>query len=302
VTIAACLGVKDEIDLIRPAIAHLHRIGVTHIFASDANSTDGTETVLAELARQAGFDHLPFDDRGMDAAGEDALTADIMDRARHIRADWLIFVDADEFPLPRGGRLDTHPALAEADILVLERYNVVVRATGAALPLTDPMATPDEILLHVPAENRHAVTTRLRADPEAAWIMGQPAPKVMLRPNRVHSIAEGQHDAGADPSLRRLSPPDLFIAHLPFTTEGRFARKIANIRASVAASGDAWGPDSAWHWKRWLDNIDRRGGIAGEMARNLVTEDQLAVLRAEGLVRSAPDLWRQHPPSVPAPG
>jgi hypothetical protein len=291
VTIAACLGVKDEIDLIRPAIAHLRRIGVTHIFASDANSTDGTETVLAEMARQGGLDHLPFDDRGVDAAGEEALTRDIMDRARHIRADWLIFVDADEFPLPRGGRLDTHPALAGADILVLERYNVVVRAGGAALPLADPLAAPDQILLHVPSDNRHAVTTRLRADPEAAWIMGQPAPKVMLRPDRVLTTAEGHHDVGADPSLRRVTPPGLFIAHLPFTTEGRFARKIANIRAAVADSGDAWGPDSAWHWKRWLDNVDRRGGIAGEMARNLVTEDQLATLRAEGRVKSAPDLW-----------
>lgn len=294
-TIAACLGIKDEIDLIRPAIAHLRRIGVSHIFASDAMSTDGTETVLAEMARQGGLDHLPFDDRGLDAAGEEALTLDIMDRARRIRADWLLFVDVDEFPLPRGGRLDTHPALANADVLILERYNVVVRATGAALPLPDPLAAPDEILLHVPAENRHAVTTRLRADPEAAWIMGQPAPKVMLRPDRVHTTAEGHHDAAADPTLRRLTPPGFFIAHLPFTTQDRFARKIANIRAALDAAGAAWPPDSAWHWRRWLDNIDRRGGVAGEMARNIVTEDQLATLRATGLVQSAPALWQSLP-------
>lgn len=294
-TIAACLGIKDEIDLIRPAIAHLRRIGVTHIFASDANSSDGTETVLAQMAREGGLDHLPFDDRGLDAAGEEALTADIMDRARHLRADWLLFVDADEFPLPRGGRLDTHPALAGADVLVLQRYNVVVRATGAALPLPDPLAAPDQILLHVPAENRHAVTTRLRADPEAAWIMGQPAPKVMLRPDRVLTTAEGHHDAPSDPSLRRGAPSGLFIAHLPFTTEARFARKITNIRAALAAAGTAWPPDSAWHWRRWLDNIDRRGGVAGEMARNLVTEEQLATLRREGLVQTAPDLWQALP-------
>ena len=61
--IAACLGVKDEIELIRPVIAHLRRIGVDHVFASDAGSTDGTETVLAELARAGGLDHLPFDAR-----------------------------------------------------------------------------------------------------------------------------------------------------------------------------------------------------------------------------------------------
>lgn len=290
-TIAACLGVKDEVDLIGPAIAHLRRIGVSHIFASDAGSSDGTETILAKMARSSDLDHLPFDDRSLDAAGEEALTRDIMDRARRRGADWLIFVDADEFPLPRGGRLDLLPALARADVLVVPRYNVVVRAGGAAMPLPDPFAAPGAILLHTPAENRHAVTTRLRADPEAAWVMGLPAPKVMLRPDRVPGTAEGHHDAGTEHGLRREPAEGLFIAHLPFTTEARFARKIDNIRALVAASGAEWGPDSAWHWRRWLDNVDRRGGVAGEMARNLVTEAQLAELRAAGLVSAAPELW-----------
>ncbi len=289
--IAACLGVKDEVDLIGPAIAHLRRIGVSHIFASDAGSTDGTETILAKMARSGDLDHLPFDDRSLDAAGEEALTRDITDRARRRGADWLIFVDADEFPLPRGGRLDRLPALARADVLVVPRYNVVVRAGGAAIPLPDPFAVPGAILLHTPSENRHAVTARLRADPEAAWVMGLPAPKVMLRPDRVHGTAEGHHDAGSEPGLRRETAEGLVIAHLPFTTEARFARKIDNIRALVAASGAEWGPDSAWHWRRWLDNVDRRGGVAGEMARNLVTEAQLAELRAAGLVSAAPELW-----------
>lgn len=301
--IAACLGVKDEIDLIRPAIAHLRRIGVTHIFASDAASTDGTETVLAEMARHDGLDYLSFDDRGLDAAGEEALTRDVIARARHLAADWLLFVDADEFPLPRSGRLDTHPALAHADVITLERYNVVVGQAGAFLPLNDPMAAPDQVLLHVPSENRHAITARLRADSEIPWIRGQPAPKVMLRPDRVTSTAEGHHDADADPSLRREAPKDVFVAHLPFTTASRFARKIANIRATVQADAAAWPPDSAWHWRRWLDNVDNRGGVEGEIARNIVTEAELSTLRAAGLVQSAADLWQrgEQTPASPTP-
>ncbi len=295
--IAACLGVKDEIELIRPVIAHLRRIGVDHIFASDAGSTDGTESVLAELARNGGLDHLPFDDRTLTAADEDALTEDIMARARAIGADWLMFVDADEFPLPRGGRLDLLPGLEHADVLVVPRYNVVVRASGAAFALNDPFTAPEAILVHLPAENRHAVTARLRADPEAAWIMGLPAPKVMVRPDRVHTTAEGHHNAGGD-DLRTATPQGFFIAHLPFTTTTRFARKIDNIRRSIAATGTDWPQDSAWHWRRWLDNVDNRGGIAGEMARNLVTEAQLALLRDAGLVRSAVDLWQDGPPDI----
>jgi hypothetical protein len=74
-TIAACLGVKDEVDLIGPAIAHLRRIGVSHIFASDAGSTDGTETILAKMAQSGDLDHLPFDDRSLDAAGEEVSSS-----------------------------------------------------------------------------------------------------------------------------------------------------------------------------------------------------------------------------------
>lgn len=308
--ITACLGVKDEIDLIRPAIAHLRRIGVVHIFASDARSTDGTETVLAELARQGGLDHLYFDDRGLDAAGEEALTRDVIARARHLAADWLLFVDADEFPLPRNGRLDTHPALAYADLISLERYNVVLRESGAALPLDDPMSAPEQVLLHVPSGKRDAITVQMRADPEIAWIRGQPAPKIMLRPDRFTTTAEGHHDAEVDPSLRLDAPKDLFIAHLPFTTAARFARKVANIRAAVQTGGAAWHPNSAWHWRRWLENVDNRGGIEGEIARNIVTEVELSTLRAAGLVQSAADLWlrgqettaRSATPEALAPG
>lgn len=289
--IAACLGVKDEIELICPVIAHLRRIGVDHVFASDAGSTDGTETVLAELARAGGLDHLPFDDRTLSAADEDALTEDIMARARAMGADWLMFVDADEFPLPRGGRLADVPALSRADAVLVPRYNVVVRASGPAIPLPDPMVTPGDILLHTPDEDRRAAAARVRADPEAAWILTVQAPKIMVRPDRVKTMLEGLHGVAMEDGLRRESARGLFIAHLPFTSPDRFARKVANIRAAVTASGATWSAESAWHWRRWLDNVDSRGGIAGELARNVVTEDRLTDLRAARLVRAAPDLW-----------
>ena len=44
--IAAYLGVKDEVELIEPCIAHLRSIGVEHIMACDMSSTDGTAEVL----------------------------------------------------------------------------------------------------------------------------------------------------------------------------------------------------------------------------------------------------------------
>ena len=79
--IAACLGVKDEIEMIRPVIENLRAIGVDHIIASDAHSTDGTSDILAELARGPDFEHVFFDDRISEPEHEAAADADIEPRS-----------------------------------------------------------------------------------------------------------------------------------------------------------------------------------------------------------------------------
>lgn len=291
--IAACLGVKDEVELIRAAIAHLRAIGVDHIIASDAHSRDGTEAILAEMARGPGFDLTQFDDLTLDAAGEEAVTAEIIDRARAIGADWLLFCDADEFPMPQGGSLKAVAARATAEALIVPRYNVPLLAHGVALPPQDIWQHPDEVLVYAPDEDRGATQSRVRGDSDRPWIASIPAPKLMARPDRIRSTAEAHHNILASDGARVQTavPQDLFIAHLPFTTASRFARKLANIQRVVAASGAAWGPDSAWHWKRWLDNVDHRGGVAGEMARNLISDVELQMLRQDGVVKSAQQVW-----------
>jgi hypothetical protein len=291
VKIAACLGVKDEIELIGPALAHLRAIGVGHVIASDAGSRDGTAEFLAHAAGPT-LDAWNFDDRNTAPDHEARETARIVARAREVGADWLIFVDADEFPLPRSGSLQDVAGLATADVLVIHRFNVPLRADGPAIALPPDPRALDDVLLYAPDTSRQATQARVRQDPTAPWIGVIPAPKVMIRTARIDTTAEGNHNAVArdgGPTLR-LVPDDLVTAHVPFTTEGRFARKIANIAALVADTGHSWGPDTGWHWRRWLDNVAERGGVAGEMARNLVTAEELAELRRTGIVRTATEV------------
>lgn len=291
--IAACLGVKDEVELIRAAIGHLRAIGVDYIIASDAHSTDGTEVILAEHAKGPGFEVAAFDDMTMNAAEEEAATADIFDRARAAGADWLLFCDADEFPMPRGGRLHKVAALARADALIVPRFNVPLLESGPRLPHGPPALWPDQVLVYAPDEDRSQTQSRVRQDCGAPWIASVPGPKLMARTAKVSSTAEAHHDIVALDGGKVITevPVDLFIAHVPFSTASRFERKVQNIRTVVTANGTAWGPDSAWHWRRWLDNVDSRGGVAGEMARNLVTDAQLADLRRMGIVKSAGQVW-----------
>ncbi len=287
---AACLGVKDEVELIRPAIEHLRAIGVDHVIASDAGSTDGTLQVLQSLVGP-GLEIHHFDDRATDPDHEQRETAWIVERARAVGADWLMFLDADEFPLLQAGHLGGIAGLHSADVLVIHRFNVPLLADGPALRLPPDGPHPGDTLLYAPDTPRQVTQAHVRQDPSAPWIGVIPAPKVMIRTATVDTTAEGNHDAAARTgTTRRLVPEDLVLAHVPFTTAARFARKLANIEALIADVGHLWGPDAAWHWRRWLDNVARRGGVAGEMARNTISADELAELRRAGVVKSAAQL------------
>jgi len=291
--IAAVLGVKDEIELIRPAIAHLRAIGVDHIIASDAGSKDGSAEVLAEEARGKAFELMFFDDTVYDGGeAEERSTAEAMKRAERVDADWVLFCDADEFWLPATGHLKHTRALAQAEVLSVARFNEPLLPAGVAIPFPALPVTYSDVLLYAPEEGQKATQARVRQDPDAPWIAAIPAEKVMLRPDKVASTGPGHHTAvalaGREIAVAR--PQDLVIAHVPFTTEARFARKVANIAAAVAASGHEWSSTSAWHWRRWLQTREREGGIADEIARNTVLDSEIEALRQAGLVKSAAEL------------
>lgn len=295
--IAAFIGMKDEIELVRDAIDHLRRIGVDHIIASDGGSRDGTAEVLEALVAEAGgegIELMPYDDR--DPETDRSIAEQALARARAAGADWLLFCDADEFWLPASGRLRDCLALAaeaaEVDVLNVARYNVPLLEAGPALPLPALPARYGALLLYAPDEDLQSRYARLMADSEASWIASVPIGKIMVRPDRVAGVGEGGHRAlaAAGARLREVTPDDLLIAHMPFSTEARFARKVANIAAAVEASGDSWDPGSAWHWRRWLETVAAEGGVAAEMARNRIDPAELDRLRTRGVVRAAADL------------
>lgn len=288
--IAVCLGVKDEVELIGASVAHLRRIGVDHIIACDAGSRDGTRQILDHLAAEPWLEVMAMDDH--DPQAEEGLDARVMDRARDAGADWLLFLDADEFPLPAGGSLKSVAALTGADALEIARYNVPLGPDGPLMAPPDGGMAPDKVHLFVPPEDRARIRSRIRADRLQPWIQGVPDPKVMVRLAIVREVAEGGHGVlGADGQRRQAEVArDLVIAHVPFSSAPRFARKVENMRRVIGAVGHLWGPDSAWHWRRWLENIDDHGGVEGEMARNRLSRSEIAALKASGLIRTAAEI------------
>jgi hypothetical protein len=184
------------------------------------------------------------------------------------------------------------PGLAFADVLTVARYNIPLTSDGPLIPSPIAVDRYDDLFLitdPIPAFRAH-----LQVNDQTPWIRGVPIPKVMARRHRIGGLIDGMHDilpAGSAP-LKRSRPRDLVIAHLPFTSRSRFARKVDNIRRAIALHDEYLGQDLAWHWRRWLE-MDEQGRLDEEFDRTVFDAAMIERLRSERVIRSAAELFAE---------
>jgi len=260
----------------------LFAIGVDEIVVTDMGSTDGSLELLRARDDRHRLRLVECDER--DPATLREWAPRVTQLVKETRADWAVFLDADELLLPRDGDLRRCASLANADLLRIDRFNVPLSDAGLELPQPLPPSYYGQLEMVVdPVPELHL---QVEATPPVPWSRGVPLPKAMVRPHLVSMVSIGGHDAtpieGA--VLRSARPADLVIAHLPFTTRGRFEAKVANIARALASDAEFF-EGIAWHWKRWLA-AHERGGIAEEFERQVFTPASLEQLRAEGAVET----------------
>lgn len=284
--VVAHVGVKDEVDLIGSCIRHLESIGVDQIVVCDLGSSDGTLDVLESLSGD-GLQML----RAVDLNLEDieAFKLRNVEMVKRTGADWVMFLDADERWLPATGRIKDCLFLDAQDLLSVRRFNVVLSEGGLGSAVIPAVDEYQSLLLHVrPIEGFRAHFEKGTAPP---WSRFVPVPKIMARPSRIASIGTGGHSAkpcdGVD--LKEAVPTDLLIAHFPFTTEQRFSRKIRNLARILKAHDGYFGSGMAWHWRKWSE-LRSESQIAAEFARQVVTWEDIRILRSSGAVRSAAEM------------
>lgn len=298
--VAANTGVCDEVELIERHVRHLQAIGVDRIVITDTGSTDGTLEVLQAFAARGDIALLTVNRDEPDAFH--FANAMLRYTLREIRPDWVIFGDADEFVVPRSGRIQTALESADCDVLRVQRFNVPLSESGPLWSSDLGPAGHDQLLLITrPIRN---FAKYLESHPDTAWILGQVLPKVITRAAvggagvgmGAHSMATPDGNATAAVTA---TAPDLLIAHVLTSSLPRFRRKLDNIRQAMASHGHLYSPQQAWQWRRWAAlALEGRGDE--EYRRQVFDESELARRRASRQVQSAAE-WFAEVASPPDP-
>ncbi len=295
--IVACIGFGDEGSLLSDCLSHLFSIGVdavvvTHMSRSDADSArlrtqfDGRPDVALLQIRQTDAEAFEFPQTMLACA------------QRQFAPDWLLFGDADEFWLPRGGSLRTLLASARYDVLQVPRFNLALEA-GPDGPVPRDLRHPEGPLMFVggPANDPELIA----GAPDHRWIAGGVGRKVLARSATTARLTLGMHDVVPPPGVEpiRAVAADVAIAHLPFTTLERFRYKVQGVREMLEHHGHRLRGNEAWHWRRWLE-LEDTGRLDEEFRRQLLPPETLDEWRARGLLQTPDEYFARVAAQPPA--
>ena len=280
-TIAAHLGVLDEVGLIRPCIDHLRNIGVDEFIVCDMGSTDGT----AEILRSEEGKDFKILWSSNEEPGDVWLRRNT-EAVATSRASWIVLLDADEFPLPAGGDLRRALASFDAQIVEVPRFNVVQGPAGLHMPMRLSPENYASVELYVKSDPDFR--KKLAVDTTLYWLRFVPVPKVIVRPAVVRQLKYGMHDIIPKEGVpvRRVAASNIVTAHVALSDFDRFARKLDNVRDMYRLHEGQLPPNFAWHWRRWVELADQ-GDLRKEFDRSILSHSDLAALRADGTIRSA---------------
>jgi len=285
------INVKDDADLLIRNIDYHESVGVDYFLVSERGSSAAELEKINDFASQ----------RPNVVVFKQNIADMVLDSPEFIRlriilfekyhatftSNWVAVIDTDEFLLPVSSSILHAGILKTANLVALPRYNVALPRAGVDA-FYEKLASPELLLQQeIIVKPITLSPEKMREEPDIPWVMHRVGPKVMTSIKSVSDIAPGFHDLVSDTAVVRGCPHDLLILHLPFSSNERFARKVANMKAHLENVGHTLKPGEAWHWRRWVAELIDEESIRVEFEKQFFADTDLLKLRQEEVVMTA---------------
>jgi hypothetical protein len=253
--------VRDEADVVGISVRHHLSLGLAEILVVDNGSSDGTDRILADLARRHPVRWARDDSGYRQAEIVSGLAGDAYRRG----ATWVLPFDADELWHVPGGPLVELLAQTSSPALECEVRNFVqarserVSRRESLLSMTRRVAAP--VGLYDDAR------LRLEAG-EIAFVEMPYPPKLLVRAGPRIELAFGAH--GAEGLDGEPTPTAAVLClHAPLRSRAALDRKAVNGRRTKALGLH---PEINWHLQRWA-RLQEEGRLEAEWDANSFAPD-----------------------------
>lgn len=224
--------VRNEADIIRITVLHHLAAGLDRLLIIDNGSTDGTDRILRQLARDRRVDWSR--DEGLFRQGEMLTT--LARRATAAGADWVIPFDADEFwyapqrPLRQVLATSTAAALRVHLVDFIQRREQLRPSAGALQHMTRRVAKPVGDM----GRDWEVVATE-----HTAYVEAKRSPKWISRAAATITVSCGNHTVTGVPGIYDETD-EIVCLHAPLRSRERLAAKAQRVPSADAPHGGGW--------------------------------------------------------------
>jgi hypothetical protein len=273
--IVLAVHVLDNADVLRDYLAWYRDLGVDLVVANDFGSTDGSQDILEEFARQ-GLVQWSYhaSKKARDSSPSDRLT----ERAREqYGAEWVILCDTDEFLTVEG---DLRSFLERAEREDASVVNIdCLNMTGP--PLAAGQSALEQLTLRIDRTVIESPEQQLSGELSVPYIFLRHPPKTIVRARAFVSYAAGGHSAETA-SGRSVEYPGLRFLHYPIRSYDALQTKVGHTITWFNENPHLqdW-PRWGWHWRRWI-RLQQAGLLREDHDNQFVTPARAAELLRDG--------------------